>query len=68
MTHGGARFLVLPEARNEEGIRTFCTEVHELSVKVLLNPLYAPHAAVESKEFDTRVRALARRYLGYKGE
>ena len=31
VTPGGARFLVLHDARNEEGIRSFCTEVHEVS-------------------------------------
>ena len=30
VTPGGARFLVLHDARNEEGIRAFCTEVHEV--------------------------------------
>ena len=30
VTPGGARFLVLHDARNEEGIRAFCTEAHEV--------------------------------------
>jgi hypothetical protein len=34
---------------------------------VLLNPFYTPHAKIEAREFDGRVKALARRYLGYKG-
>ena len=67
ITHGGLRFLVLHETRNEDGIRSFCTDVHELYVKVLLNPLYVPYTAIESKDFDARVRALAKRYLGFKG-
>ena len=67
MTHGGLRFLVLHESRNEEGIKSFCADVHELYVKVLLNPLYTPYSAIESRDFDARVKALARRYLGYRG-
>ena len=29
VTPGGARFLVLHDARNEDGIRAFCTEVDD---------------------------------------
>lgn len=68
VTPSGVRLMLLHDVRNEEGIRSFCTEVHELYVKVLLNPFHTPGAKVESKDFDTRVRALARRYLGYRGE
>ena len=64
VTHGGVRLLVLHEARNEEGIRLFCAEVAELYAKVLLNPFYTPASRIESREFDARVRLLARRHLG----
>jgi hypothetical protein len=67
VTPGGARFLVLHEARNEDGIRNFCTEVHELFVKLSLNPFYAPGSRIENRDFDARVRALARRHLGAAG-
>lgn len=30
VTPGGARFLVLHDARNEDGIRSFCNEAHEV--------------------------------------
>jgi trafficking protein particle complex subunit 2 len=66
-TAGGARFLLLHDGgRNEDGIRGFFVEVHDLYTKVLLNPFYAPHSRIESRDFDARVRALAKRYLGYK--
>jgi hypothetical protein len=68
VTHGGVRFLILHETRNEEGIRAFCSEVYELYVKVLLNPLYVPYSKIDNRDFDARVRALARRYLGFRGE
>lgn len=66
VTAGGARFMLLHDARNEDGIRGFFSEVHELYVKLLLNPFYAPHSRIESKDFDARVRALARKYLGMR--
>ena len=68
VTPGGYRFMLLHEARNEEGIRAFFTEAHELLLKAMLNPFYVPHGRIEAKEFDARVKALARRYLGYKGD
>lgn len=68
VTPGCARFMVLHMAadRRDEEVRSFCAEVHELYVKVLLNPFYAPHTRIESRDFDARVRALARKYLGFK--
>jgi len=68
VTPGGGRFMLLHDGRNDDGIRGFCAEVHELYVKVLLNPFYTPHTRIESRDFDARVRALARRYIGYRGE
>jgi|APLak6261665176_1056049.scaffolds.fasta_scaffold09105_3 hypothetical protein len=66
VTAGGARFMMLHDGRNEDGIRGFCSEVHELYVKLLLNPFYLPHSRIDNKDFDARIRALARRYLGYR--
>ncbi|KAH0876318.1 hypothetical protein HID58_073680 [Brassica napus] len=45
------------------GIKSFFQEVHELYIKVLLNPLYLPGSRITSSHFDTKVRALARKYL-----
>ena len=41
--------------------------MHELYIKVLLNPFYAPGSRIESAEFDARVQEKARRYVGFKG-
>jgi hypothetical protein len=64
VTAGGIKFLILHDNRNDEGIKNFCTEVHELYVKLILNPFYVPGTKIESKEFDQRIKLLARRYLG----
>jgi hypothetical protein len=50
------------EARNEEGIRNFFTEVHELLVKAILNPFFSLNGGF-SQQFDARVRSIAKRYL-----
>ena len=66
VTPGGARLLVLHDARADEGVRAFCAEVHEVYTRLLLNPFYAPGARIESAAFDARVRQLARRYFALK--
>lgn len=68
VTPGGYRFMLLHEGRNDEGIRGFFTEVHELLLKAALNPFHVPHGRIEAREFDGRVRSAARRHLGYKGD
>ncbi|KAI3848828.1 hypothetical protein MKW92_040893 [Papaver armeniacum] len=45
------RLMLLHDSRNEDGI------------KILLNPLYLPGSRITSSHFDTKVRALARKYL-----
>ncbi|XP_074562580.1 transport protein particle 20 kDa subunit-like isoform X2 [Curcuma longa] len=58
-----AIFMLLHDSRNEDGIKSFFQEVQELYIKILLNPLYLPGSRIASSHFDTKVRALARKYL-----
>lgn len=60
------RFLLLHERKNEDGVKSFFSELHDIFVKVTLNPLYVdggPSEAITSKPFNDRVIALARKYL-----
>ncbi len=41
--------------------------MHELYIKVLLNPFYAPGSRIDSPEFDARVQDKAKRYVGFRG-
>ncbi|KAG5031808.1 hypothetical protein AAZX31_06G151300 [Glycine max] len=63
VTAGHTRFMLLHDSRNDDGIKSFFQEVHELYIKTLLNPLYLPGSRITSSHFDTKVRALARKYL-----
>ncbi|XP_028079883.1 trafficking protein particle complex subunit 2 isoform X4 [Camellia sinensis] len=63
VTAGHTRLMLLHDSRNDDGIKSFFQEVHELYVKILLNPLYIPGSRITSSCFDTKVRALARKYL-----
>ncbi|KAF7002455.1 hypothetical protein QYE76_044942 [Lolium multiflorum] len=58
-----AIFMLLHDSRSEDGIKSFFQEVHELYIKIFLNPLYLPGSRIASSHFDTKVRALARKYL-----
>jgi hypothetical protein len=55
------QFLLVHDGRNEDTVRVFFLEVHEIFVKHSLNPFTDVDAAITSPAFDKRVRALAKR-------
>ena len=63
VTAGHIKFLLLHEGRNEEAVRNFFLEVHELYVKLVMNPFYEHDTPITSPTFDRAVHALARRHL-----
>ncbi|XP_021314119.1 trafficking protein particle complex subunit 2 isoform X1 [Sorghum bicolor] len=63
VTAGHTRFMLLHDSRSDDGIKSFFQEVHELYMKIFLNPLYLPGSRITSSYFDTKVRTLARKYL-----
>ncbi|KXS10695.1 Sedlin [Gonapodya prolifera JEL478] len=64
VTASGIRFMLLHDSPNSDGIRNFFTETHELFIKTLLNPFYELNAPITSPTFDTKVKALGKKYLG----
>ncbi|KAL2643368.1 hypothetical protein R1flu_010955 [Riccia fluitans] len=54
VTAGHTRLMLLHDSKNDDGIRNFFQEVHELYIKLLLNPLYVPGSRITSSYFDTR--------------
>eukprot|EP00561_Arcocellulus_cornucervis_P011823 CAMPEP_0185799512 /NCGR_PEP_ID=MMETSP1322-20130828/364_1 /TAXON_ID=265543 /ORGANISM="Minutocellus polymorphus, Strain RCC2270" /LENGTH=134 /DNA_ID=CAMNT_0028495089 /DNA_START=154 /DNA_END=558 /DNA_ORIENTATION=- len=63
LTAGNVKFMLLHGGKSEDSIKNFFSDVYELYVKLLMNPFYAYDTPITSKAFDTRVRAIARRYL-----
>lgn len=61
VTPGNARFLLLHEGKNDDAIRSFFAEVHELYLRVMLNPFHTPTTRITSKVFDQKVKVLAKR-------
>ena len=63
VTAGHVKLMLLHDVRNEEGIRSFFHDVHELYVKVLMNPFYNVSSPISSSLFDARVKVLGRKYF-----
>ena len=63
VTAGQVKLMLLHDVRNEDGIRNFFHDVHELYVKVLMNPFYEPNKPISSTLFDSRVKLLGRKYF-----
>jgi len=63
VTAGHIRFMLLHKLRNEEGIRNFFLELHDVYLKTILNPFYEANGLIALPSFDARVRAAGKKYL-----
>lgn len=63
LTPGNIKFLLLHESRGEDSIKGFFNEMYDLYVKTLMNPFYKVDEPIKSKVFDSKVKALAKKYL-----
>ncbi|KAG8897102.1 hypothetical protein FRB99_008456 [Tulasnella sp. 403] len=63
VTPGNMKFVLLHESKNDEGIKSFFTDVWESYLKALMNPFHTAHTVIRSPVFDARVRASAKKYL-----
>lgn len=57
------RFLLLHDTRQDDGVKPFFTDLHDLFVKATLNPLYIDAEPITSTAFHDKVLLLARKYL-----
>ena len=66
VTVARVRLVLLHEhdVRNDDGIKTFLAEMHQLYVKTLLNPFYIPGSQITSRAFLAKVKVLAKKHLG----
>ncbi|RUS29711.1 Sedlin [Jimgerdemannia flammicorona] len=60
---GNTKFMLLHDTKSEDSIKTFFHEVHELYLKVLMNPFYEVNHPITNTHFDSKVRLIAKRLL-----
>ena len=63
VTAAQIKFLLLHDGRSDDSIRQFFRDVHEVFLKVMMNPFFAPRAPVKSTAFYQRVRAISRSHF-----
>jgi len=63
VTAGHIRFMLLHKQRNEDRIRNFFVELHEVYLKTLLNPFYEANGLITFSSFDYSVRSAAKKHL-----
>ncbi|CAI4055978.1 hypothetical protein SKDZ_02G3600 [Saccharomyces kudriavzevii ZP591] len=70
ISYGGMKFVMIHGNSansnvviDDNNIKSFYQEVHELYLKTLMNPFYKITDPITSPAFDSRVRTLARKHL-----
>ncbi|KAL7746909.1 TRAPP subunit [Sorochytrium milnesiophthora] len=63
ITPSSIKLVLLHDTKNDDGIKNFLGELHELYIKTLMNPFYDVNKPIHSTAFDEKVRAIAKRYL-----
>tara|TARA_B110000305_G_C19360178_1_gene599013 strand:+ start:371 stop:859 length:489 start_codon:yes stop_codon:yes gene_type:complete len=63
VTASDIKLMLLHSGKPPEPIKNFFNDVYEIFVKVVLNPFYEYDTPITSRAFDTKVRAVSRKYL-----
>jgi len=63
VTPGNVKFILLHDAKGDDGVKAFFMDVWELYIKAAMSPFHTGHSAIKSAVFDSRVRASAKKHL-----
>ncbi len=64
VTLGFAKFLLVHDAKfDETAIKNFFSEIHEIYVKILLNPFYERNSPIRDQAFEDRVKEIGEKFL-----
>lgn len=63
VTASQARFIMVHDTRNDEGIKTFFNEMYEIFIKHTMNPFYAKDTAIKSTIFEKKAQISGKKHL-----
>lgn len=63
VTASQIRFLMVHDNRNDEGIKSFFTEMYETYIKHSMNPFYQINTPIKSQAFEKKAQLLGRKFL-----
>ena len=63
VTASRQRFVILHDLKNEDGIKSFFSEMYETYIKQVMNPFYAINTPIKSPSFEKKAQFYGRKFL-----
>ena len=63
VTASRQRFVILHDLKNEDGIKSFFSEMYETYIKQIMNPFYAINTPIKSPSFEKKAQFYGRKFL-----